>query len=56
MAIVGGALVPPLMGLVSDASSINHAMLIPAACFVAVLWFALSTRREPVAAVAAANA
>ena len=56
MAIVGGAVIPPLMGLVSDASSINHAMLIPAACFAAVLWFALSTRREPLSAAAPANA
>ena len=56
MAIVGGAVIPPLMGLVSDASSINHAMLIPAACFAAVLAFALSTRREPLSAAAPANA
>ena len=31
MAIVGGAVIPPVMGLVSDASSINMAMLVPAA-------------------------
>ncbi len=37
MAIVGGAVIPPLMGLVSDASTINLAMLIPALCFAVVL-------------------
>jgi FHS family L-fucose permease-like MFS transporter len=46
MAIVGGAIVPPLMGLVSDASSINAAMTIPAACFAVVWWFAWGAR-EP---------
>jgi FHS family L-fucose permease-like MFS transporter len=54
MAIVGGAIVPPLMGLVSDASTINMAMLIPAACFAAVLWFALKTRESTVATAPAA--
>lgn len=44
MAIVGGALVPPLMGLISDARSINLAMLVPAACFAVVWWFARRSR------------
>jgi FHS family L-fucose permease-like MFS transporter len=44
MAIVGGALIPPLMGLISDASSINMAMLAPAACFAVVWLFALKSR------------
>jgi FHS family L-fucose permease-like MFS transporter len=39
MAIVGGAVIPPMMGLVSDASSINLAMFVPAACFAVVAWF-----------------
>jgi FHS family L-fucose permease-like MFS transporter len=50
MAIVGGALVPPLVGLVSDATSINQAMLVPAACFVVVALFGLASRRQAVAA------
>ena len=45
MAIVGGALIPPAMGLVSDASSINIAMLVPAACFVVVWLFGISSRK-----------
>jgi FHS family L-fucose permease-like MFS transporter len=44
MAIVGGALIPPLMGLVSDASSINVAMIVPAVCFAVVWYFALKSR------------
>jgi FHS family L-fucose permease-like MFS transporter len=39
MAIVGGAVIPPLMGLVSDASSINLAFYVPAACFAVVAAF-----------------
>jgi FHS family L-fucose permease-like MFS transporter len=51
MAVVGGAVFPPLMGAVSDASSINIAMLVPAACFGAVAWFAWqsSAARSPAA-------
>jgi FHS family L-fucose permease-like MFS transporter len=56
MAIVGGAVVPPLMGLVSDASSINTAMLIPAVCFAVVGLFAWASRRNVAPAAAAANA
>jgi len=52
MAIVGGAVVPPLMGLASDASSINMAMLIPALCFVVVFLFGWKSRRETAAAPA----
>ena len=56
MAIVGGAVVPPLMGLVSDASTINLAMLIPAICFAVVYLFAWVSRRDAVPATAAAAA
>ena len=44
MAIVGGALIPLVMGGVSDASNINLAMFVPAACFAVVVWFALKSR------------
>jgi MFS transporter, FHS family, L-fucose permease len=44
MAIVGGALIPMAMGLVSDASTINMAMLVPAACFAVVAWFGRKSR------------
>jgi MFS transporter, FHS family, L-fucose permease len=44
MAIVGGALIPPLMGLISDARSINVAMFVPAVCFAIVWWFGMTSR------------
>lgn len=42
MAIVGGALAPPLMGLLADRTSTALSFLIPAACFVVVAWFGKS--------------
>lgn len=56
MAIVGGAVVPPLMGLVSDASSINTAFLVPALCFAVVFLFAWTSRRDEAPVAALANA
>jgi FHS family L-fucose permease-like MFS transporter len=41
MSIVGGAVFPVIMARVSDASSIQTAYLVPAACFIPVLLFAL---------------
>ena len=41
MAIVGGAVFPVIMGRVSDATNIQVAYLVPAACFIIVLLFAL---------------
>jgi FHS family L-fucose permease-like MFS transporter len=41
MAIVGGAVFPVIMGGVSDATNIQVAYLVPAACFVVILLFAL---------------
>jgi FHS family L-fucose permease-like MFS transporter len=40
MAIIGGAALTALMGLVSDLSAISTAMLVPAFCFAAVAAFA----------------
>ena len=41
MAILGGALLTPLQGLLSDAAGINLSFLVPMACFVVVLCYAL---------------
>ncbi len=46
MAIVGGALFPLVMGKLSDATNIQHAYLIPAVCFVVVLYFAMIQGKE----------
>ena len=40
MSIVGGAIIPAMMGAVSDARGIQSAFWIPAACYLAVLHFA----------------
>jgi MFS transporter, FHS family, L-fucose permease len=41
MSIVGGAVFPVIMGWASDASNIQVAYLVPAACLLMVLYFAL---------------
>ncbi len=42
MAIIGGALVPPAMGLLSDTlGGVHHMMVVPAACFAIVAVYAL---------------
>jgi FHS family L-fucose permease-like MFS transporter len=46
MAIIGGAIVTPLMGWVSRESIINLAYLVPALCFVVVFVFAWRSRRD----------
>lgn len=45
MAIVGGAVFPVIMGWVSDASNIQAAYMVPAACLVMVLFFAIKNIR-----------
>jgi MFS transporter, FHS family, L-fucose permease len=42
MSIVGGALIPAVMGRISDASNIRVALLMPLLCYVYVIYFALS--------------
>ncbi|MBE9462710.1 L-fucose:H+ symporter permease [Dyadobacter subterraneus] len=41
MSIVGGAIFPVIMGRVSDISSIQTAYVVPAVCFLVVLYFAI---------------
>ena len=45
MAILGGALLTPLQGLLSDAAGINVSFLVPFVCFVVVLGYALTVER-----------
>jgi MFS transporter, FHS family, L-fucose permease len=42
MAIVGGAVLPPLMGVVADNSTVQTAFIIPTVCFAVVAWYAMS--------------
>ena len=41
MSIVGGAIFPVIMGRVSDASNIQTAYIVPAFCFLVILYFAM---------------
>jgi FHS family L-fucose permease-like MFS transporter len=45
MSIVGGAVFPVIMGRVSDASNMQIAYIVPAVCFLMVLYFALKNMR-----------
>jgi MFS transporter, FHS family, L-fucose permease len=45
-AIVGGALVPPLFGLVADAASIRVALLVPALCYLMIAAYGLYAARR----------
>jgi len=51
-AIVGGAAIPYLAGLLSDAVGYGMALVLPAACYVALCVFAVAAGRAPVRAVA----
>jgi FHS family L-fucose permease-like MFS transporter len=50
MAILGGAIVPAIMGRISDLSSIRFAFIAPLACYVVVLYFAMRGYRPQAAA------
>ena len=51
MAVAGGAVFPVIMGRISDLSSIQTAYIVPALCFLVVLYFAWkTTARETVMA------
>ena len=39
MAIVGGAVLPPFMGMIADNVGIQQAFLLPAVCFLAVVYY-----------------
>jgi FHS family L-fucose permease-like MFS transporter len=52
-AIVGGAILPPLMGLVSDRSSVQTGFLVPMAAIIYIAWTALLNARPRARVVAA---
>ena len=41
LGIVGGAIVPPLMGYISDTAGIKYSFIIPLICYVYLLFFAV---------------
>jgi FHS family L-fucose permease-like MFS transporter len=42
MAIVGGAILPLLQGIIADHFGIHHAFVLPAICYLYILYFGLS--------------
>ena len=46
MAILGGALITPLQGLVSDQTDIYTSYAIPAICFIVVTLYAIIAARQ----------
>jgi len=40
-AIVGGAVIPPLTGMLADASTLRFALLLPATCYIAIAAFGI---------------
>ena len=45
VAIVGGAVIPPLTGFVADQSSLGFALVVPAACYALIAGFGLFARK-----------
>ena len=45
MAIVGGAILPPVLGQIADASNIQYGYLIPLICFAVVAWYGFTGYR-----------
>jgi FHS family L-fucose permease-like MFS transporter len=50
MAIVGGAIVPELSGMVADARGLAVALLVPAACYVGITIYGATIARHRVPA------
>lgn len=52
MSIVGGAIIPAVMGKISDAANIQIAFIVPLLCHAYILYFALRGYRPAIAATA----
>jgi FHS family L-fucose permease-like MFS transporter len=56
-AIVGGALIPELQGLIADRIGIHHAFFVPAICYLYILYYGIwgSQKKAAPGTIAAAN-
>jgi MFS transporter, FHS family, L-fucose permease len=50
MAIVGGAIIPEIQGALADHIGIQHAFILPAACYLYILYYALKGSRPAASA------
>ncbi|MCX8514136.1 MAG: sugar MFS transporter [Burkholderiales bacterium] len=41
MAVIGGAIIPPILGLLSDMHSINFGLIVPIVCAIIILYFSI---------------
>jgi len=55
MAIVGGAIIPPLQGLFADHIGLQHAFFLPLLCYLYIVFYGLSGSRIRSAPVADLN-
>ena len=46
-AIVGGAIIPEIQGIVADRIGIHHAFFLPAICYGYIVYFAVMCARTP---------
>jgi FHS family L-fucose permease-like MFS transporter len=57
MSIIGGGLIPPVMGRISDVTNIQLAFLVPLICYIYVIYFAtMGYKPKPVASLQPAAA
>ena len=54
VAIVGGAVIPPLTGHMADLFSLRAALIVPAICYVGILAYGVYARRPPASVAASA--
>jgi MFS transporter, FHS family, L-fucose permease len=47
MAIVGGAIIPELQGLLADRMGLHHAFVLPVVCYLYILFFAIKGKPGP---------
>jgi FHS family L-fucose permease-like MFS transporter len=52
VAIVGGAVIPPLTGTVADLTTLSFALLVPAVCYVIIVAYGVYARRPRATAAA----
>ena len=55
MAIIGGALAPPVMGQISGFSSMQYAMAVPSFCFAVIFFYSLVAAKKTQGAAATAR-
>jgi FHS family L-fucose permease-like MFS transporter len=48
VAIVGGAVIPPLTGMIADHEGLRFAMVLPALCYALILGFGIFARRPAI--------